>query len=74
MRHYSTKPRALLKLESNALTEGSLAEFVVFNPDRSSTFNREFMKSKSINTPFLDQTLDGLVERVYYRGEELLSR
>jgi dihydroorotase len=74
VRHYSTKPRALLKLESNVLTEGSLAEFVVFNPGRRSTFNREFMKSKSINTPFLDQTLDGLVERVYYRGEELLSR
>jgi dihydroorotase len=32
------------------------------------------MKSKSINTPFLDQTLQGMVERVVYRGEELLVR
>ncbi len=32
------------------------------------------MKSKSINTPFLDKTLQGMVERVVYGGEELLAR
>ena len=32
------------------------------------------MKSKSINTPFLDKTLHEMVERVVYRGKELLVR
>jgi dihydroorotase len=53
------------------IKEGSIAEFIVFNPQRTTTFTRDFMKSKSINTPFLDQTLQGMVERVMYRGVEL---
>jgi dihydroorotase len=56
------------------IQEGGIAEFILFNPARTTTFNRAFMKSKSINTPFLDQTLQGMVERVVYRGEELLVR
>jgi dihydroorotase len=32
------------------------------------------MKSKSINTPFLDKAVKGLIERVIYRGKELLVR
>ena len=51
-----------------------IAEFVVFNPGRESTFTREFMRSKSINTPYLSKTLKGLVERVIFRGSELLTR
>jgi dihydroorotase len=51
-----------------------VAEFILFNPARTTTFTRDFMKSKSVNTPFLDKTLQGLVERVIYRGEELLVR
>ncbi len=71
---YCAEPRRFMKLESVEIKEGGLAEFIVFNPERSSTFDRAFMKSKSINTPFLNKTLEGLVERVYYRGEELLAR
>jgi dihydroorotase len=56
------------------IKEGGLAEFIVFNPQRTTTFSRDFMKSKSVNTPFLDQTLQGMVERVIHRGEELLAR
>lgn len=46
----------------------------MFNPDRETLFTREFMKSKSINTPFLDKPLRGMVERVIHRGQELLAR
>lgn len=74
VRHYSAAPRRFLKLDPVAIKEGSLAEFIVFHPGRSTTFTREFMQSKSINTPFLGRTLDGLVERVHYRGQELLAR
>lgn len=74
VRHYSGEPRRLMKLPPVPVKEGGSAEFIVFNPDRSTTFTREFMQSKSINTPFLDKTLQGMVERVIYRGEELLVR
>ncbi|MBK8093382.1 MAG: dihydroorotase [Verrucomicrobiaceae bacterium] len=74
VRHYSAAPRRMFQLPAVSIQEGSAAEFILFNPQRCTTFSREFMKSRSVNTPFLDQTLSGLVERVIYRGEELLAR
>ena len=74
VKRYSAEPRRMFKLPPVPIQEGGIAEFIVFNPQRTTTFSRDFMKSKSINTPFLDQTLQGMVERVIYRGEELLAR
>lgn len=74
VKRFSAEPRRLMKLDPVPVKEGGVADFIIFNPERSTTFNREFIKSKSVNTPFLDQTLKGLVERVIYRGEELLGR
>ncbi|MGV3662598.1 MAG: dihydroorotase [Prosthecobacter sp.] len=74
VKHYSAEPRRMLKLPPVPVVEGGTAEFIVFNPARTTTFSRDFMKSKSLNTPFLDKTLQGMVERVVYRGEELLAR
>ncbi|WP_395739568.1 dihydroorotase [Prosthecobacter sp.] len=74
VKRFSAEPRRLMKLAPVPVKEGGVAEFVVFNPARSTTFNHEFMKSKSVNTPFLDKTLQGMVERVVYRGEELVAR
>ncbi len=74
VKRYSAEPRRLMKLAPVPIKEGGTAEFIVFNPARTTTFSRDFMKSKSINTPFLDQTVQGMVERVVYRGEELLVR
>jgi dihydroorotase len=74
VRRYSAEPRRLMKLPPVPIVEGGIAEFIVFNPDRETLFTREFMKSKSINTPFLDKPLRGMVERVIHRGQELLAR
>lgn len=74
IRRYSAEPRRLMKLPPVPIVEGGIAEFIVFNPDRETLFTREFMKSKSINTPFLDKPLRGMVERVIHRGQELLAR
>ncbi|MCB1210959.1 MAG: dihydroorotase [Verrucomicrobiales bacterium] len=74
VKHYSAQPRSLFKLPTVPVQEGGVAEFIVFNPNRTTTFTREFMKSKSLNTPFLDKQLQGQIERVIYRGEELLAR
>lgn len=74
VKRYSAEPRRLLKMNPVPIVEGGVAEFMVFNPNGASTFSRGFMKSKSINTPFLDQTLKGLVERVIFNGIEILAR
>ncbi len=74
VRRYANEPRRLLKLPDTEIKTGNTAEFILFDPARSTTFTRDFMRSKSQNTPFLDQTLRGLVTRVVYRGQELLAR
>lgn len=74
VKRFSAEPRRLLKFDPVPITAGGRAEFIVFNPTRTSTFTREFIRSKSINTPFFNQTLQGLVERVICGGEELLAR
>jgi len=74
VKRYSAEPRRLIKLDPVPVKEGGIAEFIVFNPARTTTFTREFMKSKSINTPFLGKEVKGLVERVIFHGRELLAR
>ena len=74
VKRFSAEPRRLFKLAPVPIIEGGIAEFIVFNPERYSLFTRDFMKSKSVNTPFLDKALKGLVERVIFRGQELLTR
>ncbi len=71
VKRYSAEPRRLLGLETAELAPGKPADFVVFDPGASTLFTREFMRSKSINTPFFDRQLDGAVERVV-RGEQIL--
>lgn len=74
VKRYSAEPRRIFKLPPVPIVEGGAAEFIVFNPERSTRFDRDFMNSKSVNTPFLDKELKGMVERVVYLREELLSR
>ena len=74
VKRYSAEPRRLLNFQPVPIREGGAAEFIVFNPARTTTFTREFMKSKSKNTPYLDKTLQGLIERVILNGTELLAR
>jgi dihydroorotase len=74
VKRYANEPRRLIKLADTEIKEGNLAEFILFDPTRSTTFTPEFMKSKSKNTPFLNKTLQGQVTHVHYRGQDLLSR
>ncbi|MFK5924675.1 MAG: dihydroorotase [Verrucomicrobiota bacterium] len=74
VKRYSAEPRRLANLEPVPITEGGVAEFIVFDPNRKTKFSKDFMQSKSSNTPFLDQELDGQIISVIKDGEFLLSR
>jgi dihydroorotase len=71
---YAAQPRRILKLEQVAIAEGSAADLVLFDPEGTTTFSREFMRSRACNTPFLDQTLEGSVDMVLGGGDILLER
>ena len=74
VKRYSAEPRRMMGLPAVPIAEGKPAELIVFDPAGETTFTREFMKSKSANTPFLDQKLKGSVDFVLLGNEILLER
>ena len=61
-------------MDQVSVKEGSKAELVLFDPQATTTFTPEFMKSKSPNTPFLNKELQGTVDLVVNGEEVLLDR
>jgi dihydroorotase len=74
VKRYSAEPRRMMGLDPVPVREGKPAEFILFDPEETTTFSAGFMKSKSINTPFLDKTLQGRVDLVVRDGVILLER
>lgn len=74
VKRYSAEPRRLCQVEPVPIVEGGVAELMVFDPNRKTKFSKKFMQSKSSNTPFLDQELDGQIISVMKSGEFLLNR
>jgi len=74
VKRYSAEPRRLMGLPAVSIAEGQPADLVLFDPEAETTFTPEFMKSKSRNTPFIDQTLSGSVDLVILGDAVLLER
>ncbi len=74
VQRYSSEPRKLLGHDPVSISEGQKAELVIFDVNGETVFTKEFMESKSPNTPFLDKTLKGCVELVLVGEEVLLDR
>ncbi len=74
VKRYSAEPRRMMGLSPVPIVEGGVAELLVFDPAGETAITREFMKSKSVNTPFLGKTLKGRVDLVVYGSEVLLER
>ncbi|MBC7979975.1 MAG: amidohydrolase family protein, partial [Armatimonadetes bacterium] len=71
---YSAGPRRLMSLPVASIEEGQSANLTLFNTSATSTFTKDFMKSKSRNTPFLNKTLNGRIDLVILGSEILLER
>ena len=69
----STNPANLLRLPGGTLREGSLADIVLFDPDRSWTVDAEKLHSKSKNTPFDGLELPGRVVRTILGGKTVFE-
>ena len=69
----STNPANLLRLLGGTLREGSLADIVLFDPDRSWTVDAEKLHSKSKNTPFDGLELTGRVVRTILGGKTVFE-
>jgi dihydroorotase len=74
VKKYSAEPRRLMSLDVPTIAEGQPANLTLFNTEATSTFTKDFMKSKSQNTPFLNKTLQGRIDLVVLGDEILLER
>ncbi|WP_298850746.1 dihydroorotase [uncultured Ruegeria sp.] len=67
-------PAKRLGLKSGRLSEGAPADLVLFDPDVPFVLDRFALKSKSQNTPFDDQRMQGKVLATYVAGNEVFRR
>jgi dihydroorotase len=74
VKRFSAEPRRFMGLPAVSIEEGQPVDLILFDPEKETTFTKEFMKSKSQNTPFLDKTLKGSVDLVVLGEDVLLDR
>jgi dihydroorotase len=72
VRMWHIRPAEVFNIPVNTFTEGDSADFFLFDPDSEWLVSRETLHSKSLNTPFLGQTLKGRVVAHWMRGRRLL--
>ena len=73
-RALSLNPAKRLGLEGGRLSLGAPADLVLFDPDAPFVMDRETLRSKSKNTPFDGQRMQGRVLRTFVGGEEVYTR
>lgn len=69
----SYNPRAILNLPELGLEEGTAANLTFFNTDEKWTFDAKNVRSKSKNSPYLDQELTGRAVGIFNKGELVLN-
>lgn len=70
----SLNPAKRLGLDSGRLAEGAPADLVLFDPDVPFVLDRFKLRSKSQNTPYDGQRMQGRVEATYVAGEPVYRR
>ncbi|MCK4712181.1 MAG: dihydroorotase [Marinosulfonomonas sp.] len=70
----SLNPSKRLGLDSGRLTKGAPADLVLFDPDAPFVMDRFALQSKSKNTPFDEQRMQGKVLATYVGGAEVYKR
>ncbi len=69
----SYAPRRILSLPELKLEEGATANLTFFNTDEEWTFTKENVRSKSKNSPYLDNKLTGRAVGIFNKGELVIN-
>ncbi len=72
-RALSLNPAKLLGLEAGRMQVGAPADLVLFNPEAPFVLDRAALKSKSKNTPFDLQRMQGKVLKTWVAGREVFA-
>lgn len=63
------KPREILGLPVPKIAVGEQASLTIFNTDQQWVMHKSLIKSKSVNTPYLDRTMTGGVLGIFNKGQ-----
>ncbi|MGH7901613.1 MAG: amidohydrolase family protein, partial [Thermodesulfobacteriota bacterium] len=69
----TVNPVKIIGIERGTLKVGSVADLVIFDPDKSVTVDREKFRSKGKNTPFHGWQLSGTVRYTIVGGKVVYS-
>lgn len=70
----SASPAKVARFERGSLRVGAAADVTVIDPDATWTLRGEDLRSKSANTPYVDQTLTGAVCMTIVDGEVVFEK
>ena len=73
IRTMTLNPAILLNLPSGRITPGAPADLIIFDADIPFILDRETLKSKSKNTPYDGQKLQGKVRRTIVSGKTIFK-
>src|SRR5690606_18996212 len=68
IQRYSNAPRKLIGQKSVEISEGSPAEFFVFDPAAETAITRGYLRTKSPVSPFVGEILSGAIRGTTVRG------
>jgi len=68
LRYFTFKPASILGLPFGQISEGGLADFVLFDPQKEWEVTEESFHSLSINSPFLGWKLKGKTRYTIVNG------
>lgn len=69
VRKLTVEPRRILRLEQPRIEEGAPANLTIFDAETEWTFEKEHIRSKSRNTPFVGEPMVGRAWAIYNRGQ-----
>lgn len=67
------RPAEIINIDKGVISEGSIADIVIFDTEKGFTVKEEEIVSKSKNTPFIGETLYGAAEYTIVAGEIVLE-
>jgi dihydroorotase len=65
----SINPRKVLKIKHQNIAEGEMANLTIFNSDLAWTFEKQAIRSKCYNSPFIGKELKGKTIAVVNQGK-----
>ena len=70
---FATNARKIFGINACNIAEGNVAELSIFNAPAKKVLTKEQIKSKSVNTPFIDKELTGKIIGIFNKGKLVLN-